>query len=85
MNASSIEELIKQFSFQDGSQALVVKSGKGDLPVIEIKNEQATATIGLQGAHILSWVPTGEDEVIWVSDDASAWWGTGLLALVWAA
>ena len=70
MNASSIEELNKQFSFQDGSHALVIKSGKGDLPVIEIKNEQATATIVLQGAHVFSWVPMGEDEVIWVSDDA---------------
>lgn len=70
MNASSIEQLNKQFSFQDGSHILVFKSGKGDLPVIEIKNEQATATISLQGAQVLSWVPTGEDEVIWVSDDA---------------
>ena len=70
MKAPDIKQLNKDFSFQDGGHTLQFKNGKGDIPVIEIKNAQASATISLQGAQILSWVPAGEDEVIWVSEDA---------------
>ncbi|MDH5190495.1 MAG: D-hexose-6-phosphate mutarotase [Gammaproteobacteria bacterium] len=66
----NIETLNQQFSFQNGAHSLSFKFGKGDIPVIEIKNEQASATISLQGAHVLSWIPHGEEQVIWVSDDA---------------
>jgi len=45
--------------------------GKGDLPVIEIKNNLARARIALQGAHIISFVAKGEQELIWMSEDAS--------------
>ncbi|VAW64761.1 Aldose 1-epimerase family protein YeaD, partial [hydrothermal vent metagenome] len=44
--------------------------GKGDIPVVEIKNNQASARISLQGAHLLSWVPRGEEDVIWLSKAA---------------
>ncbi|NOX42292.1 MAG: D-hexose-6-phosphate mutarotase [Gammaproteobacteria bacterium] len=71
MKTASIAHLNKNFSFQNGSHSLCFKIGKGDIPVIEIQNEQASATISLQGAHLFSWVPSGEDEVIWVSEDAT--------------
>ncbi|MBE9490891.1 MAG: D-hexose-6-phosphate mutarotase [Bacteroidetes bacterium] len=45
--------------------------GAGDIPVVEVKNELASAVISLQGAHVLSWIPVGEKDVIWLSDDAS--------------
>lgn len=45
--------------------------GKGDMPVIEINNDFAQASIALQGAHILSFQPKGEDELIWMSEDAT--------------
>ncbi|MDH5611873.1 MAG: D-hexose-6-phosphate mutarotase [Gammaproteobacteria bacterium] len=70
MNAASVEQLNKEFSFEQGSQSLVFNAGGGDIPAIEIKNEQATAIISLQGAHVLSWVPAGEDDVIWLSTEA---------------
>jgi len=47
------------------------KLGKGDMPVVEINNSFAQASIALQGAHILSFVPKGEKELIWMSDDAT--------------
>lgn len=71
MNATEIERLNEQFSHINKNNVLSIKAGKGGIPVIEIKNEQASALISLQGAHILSWIPTGEDEVIWLSDDAT--------------
>ena len=71
MNTPSVEKLNKDFSFANEYHSLIFKAGEGDIPVIEIKNEQACATISLQGAHVLSWVPTGEDEVIWLSEKAT--------------
>ncbi|MBN4061549.1 D-hexose-6-phosphate mutarotase [bacterium AH-315-G11] len=47
------------------------KLGKGEMPVIEISNAFAQANIALQGAHILSFVPKGEKELIWMSEDAT--------------
>lgn len=70
MNMPVIEELNKQFSFTKDNQNLSFSTGEGGIPVIEVKNTHATAKISLQGAHVLSWIPTGEDEVIWLSDDA---------------
>ena len=67
----SVEELNKTFSFEEGDNFLRFKSGEGDIPVVEIQNEHASAIISLQGAHILSWQPVNKDEVIWLSNDAT--------------
>ena len=53
------------------SDRLVFALGKGDMPVVNIQNELGRASIALQGAHVLSFQPTGEDEVIWMSEDAT--------------
>ena len=71
MTVISIEDLNKNFSFNDGNHYLRFKNGEGDIPVVEIKNEQASATISLQGAHVLSWKPLDENDVIWLSTDAT--------------
>ena len=70
MNTANVEQLNKDFSFANEYHSLIFKMGKGDIPVVEIKNYQSSAAISLQGAHILSWVPAGEDDVIWLSDEA---------------
>lgn len=71
MNITTIEELNKNFSIKEGKHYLSFKAGLGDIPLIEIQNAQANATISLQGAHVLSWKPGNGDEVIWLSDDAT--------------
>lgn len=71
MKTSTIEELNKDFSIDDGKSNLRFKTGEGNIPVVEIQNAQANATISLQGAHILSWKPHSSDEVIWLSEDAT--------------
>lgn len=70
MNTANVEQLNKNFSFANEFHSLIFKIGKGDIPVVEIKNDQSSAAISLQGAHILSWVPADEDDVIWLSDEA---------------
>ena len=67
----NIEALNQKFSFQNDKNQLRFLHGEGDIPVVEIKNQQACARISLQGAHLLSWTPNGEKEVLWVSEAAS--------------
>ena len=68
---NTIENLNQHFSLEDGNTQLTFKIGAGDIPVVEVKNELASAVISLQGAHVLSWIPTGEKDVIWLSEDAT--------------
>lgn len=68
---NNIEQLNKTFSLSSGNHFLRFKAGQGDIPIIEIHNEQANATISLQGAHVLSWLPAGDKDIIWLSDDAT--------------
>lgn len=71
MNKTTVEDLNKNFSFQDGNNHLCFKTGEGNIPVVEIQNAQASAIISLQGAHVLSWKPRDEDDVIWLSSEAT--------------
>jgi len=70
MNTDDIENLNKKFDRDEFREQLCFKTGEGDMPILEIKNTHATAIISLQGAHLLSWIPAGEEEVIWLSEDA---------------
>jgi glucose-6-phosphate 1-epimerase len=46
-------------------------SGPGDLgPVAEVANRHATATVALQGAHVIAFQPRQEAPVLWVSADS---------------
>jgi len=69
-NNSDLEQLNENFAFSDGENFLRFKMGEGGILLIEIHNDQASAVISMQGAHVLSWVPVDKEEVIWVSDDA---------------
>jgi len=41
--------------------------GQGGLPVAIITNEFAKATVSIYGAHVLSYRPKGQEEVLWMS------------------
>lgn len=71
MNTPDINQLNKTYSIQTTTCTLKFKTGPGNIPQVEIQNKQATAIISLQGAHLLSWVPKDEEDVIWLSEDAS--------------
>lgn len=64
---SNLDALNKQFGI---SGEVVFKEGPGGQPVVEVCNQSATATIVLQGAHLIAWAPNGEQQVIWLSQDA---------------
>ena len=70
MNRFDIELQNQKFAFQHKNNSLLIKAGAGDIPLIEIQNKHASALISQQGAHLLSWIPQGEEEVIWLSEQA---------------
>lgn len=51
-------------------EQLSFKDVPGGLVVAEVDNTHATASIALQGAHLMTWAPKGELPVIWLSKDA---------------
>lgn len=40
-----------------------------DTELIVIDHPQVKASVALQGAHLLSWKPAGEEEVLWLSNN----------------
>jgi glucose-6-phosphate 1-epimerase len=60
-------DLNRQFGID---QEVVIDAGPGGLPIVRVKNDHATASILLQGAHLLSWQPHDQDPVIWLSPEA---------------
>lgn len=42
-----------------------------DLELIVVDHPQAKASFALQGAHLLSWKPAGEEEVLWLEQQHS--------------
>ena len=43
------------------------KEGEGGLTMAEISNAHSSARIALQGAHLMTWQPHGQEPVIWLS------------------
>lgn len=41
-----------------------------DIKVVRIQHEKATAAISLHGGHVLSFIPNGQQELIWMSQEA---------------
>ena len=52
-------------------ECIQLVTGRGDLPEIHICNDAATAEISLMGAHVLSYRPAGEKEVLFLSEHSA--------------
>lgn len=55
-----------------------VVPGRGDLPVLQVRNTFAEADIYLLGATVTRFVPAGEQPVLWLSDNTPAVEGKAL-------
>lgn len=49
---------------------LSIGMGPGDLPLMRVENEMATAVISIYAGHVLSYQPRGEADVLWMSKQA---------------
>jgi len=65
MNKST--DLNARFGVQD---AVVFEEGPGGLIIIKVNNAGVKSSITLEGAQVLTWTPTGEQPVVWVSPEA---------------
>lgn len=59
-----LEALNRQFAID---KQLTFVAGPGGLPVAQLNNHLASATIALQGAHVMTFQPQGESAVLWLS------------------
>ena len=64
MPSSNIDSLNREFSI---AHHLVFKKGPNGLICAEVKNDSAEAQIFLHGAHITSFIPNGQEPVIFLS------------------
>ncbi len=64
---TEIEDLNAQFGI---TNQLTFATAPGSLTVANINNQHASATIALQGGHLMTWTPKGENPVVWLSPAA---------------
>jgi len=64
----SVQTLNREFGI--AGQITFRDAGNGFI-VIDVNNEQCTASVALQGAHLMAWQPKGEQPVIWMSPVAT--------------
>lgn len=63
----TIKELNDQFGINNN---VVFKEGNGGFVFIHICNEYADAELCLYGAHLISYKPTGQPDILWMSKRA---------------
>lgn len=64
---SNLNALTQQFGIKN---EVSFREGAGGLIFVDVKNKSASASIVMQGAHLVDWTPNGHKPVIWLSPDA---------------
>ena len=67
MTTADIERLNRAFAID---KHVRFASGPGGLVVAHIDNPHATAMVALQGAHVMTYQPRGQEPVLWLSGHA---------------
>lgn len=67
MSEISPDILNERFALGDQLQ---FQAGPGGFPIAMVRNAHATASVCLYGGHVLSYRPTDQDEVLWVSSQS---------------
>jgi len=68
MSEMDTEELNRKYGI---AGQVYFQMAPGGLMVAQVGNSLGTATIAMQGAHVMTWAPRGERPVIWLSRHAS--------------
>jgi glucose-6-phosphate 1-epimerase len=67
MTKPLIADLNRQFGISGVAE---IVSGSGGLPKVRVTTSLCTGEVYLHGAHVTSWIPAGEQEVIFVSKES---------------
>jgi D-hexose-6-phosphate mutarotase len=62
--SSVIDELNAEFGIKDKIHFF---EGAGNLPFVLISSEHASAVVCLYGAHVISYIPRGHNDLLWLS------------------
>ena len=54
--------------FPDGS--IMFEPGPGGLPLARIANSNCAALVSIYGAHVMSYIPHGFDDILWLSSES---------------
>jgi len=71
----TIAELNQKFGSNDH---LDFFEGTGSLPSVKINNEHAECILSLYGAHVLSYKPAGQPDLLWMSDTSAFEYGKAI-------
>jgi D-hexose-6-phosphate mutarotase len=64
MTTAAIDRLNRDFAID---KHVHFESGPGGLVVAKVNNSHATAMVALQGAHVMTYQPQGQEPVLWLS------------------
>jgi D-hexose-6-phosphate mutarotase len=67
MTTADIDRLNREFAID---KHIHFESGPGGLVVAKINNAHASAMVALQGAHVMTYQPRGQEPVLWLSEHA---------------
>ena len=57
---------------------MAIITGRGGFPEVVLKNSHGTARISALGATVLSWIPNGQEDILWVSPRATFQLGSAI-------
>lgn len=49
---------------------VTLREGGGGMPVLDVSTPACTGQVHLHGAHVVAWTPTGEQPVLWCSEQS---------------
>jgi glucose-6-phosphate 1-epimerase len=90
MSQQNLSEKIFSLPVQEQITPYISQRQIDELPVVVVNHPKVRAAVTLQGAHLLTWQPSGEKPVLWLSSESAFKNGvaisrrySNLLAVVW--
>jgi len=68
MFASNLTDKFNEKFSSDGS--IIFEPGPGGLPLIRIANSNCAALVSIYGAHVMSYIPHGFEDLLWLSSES---------------
>lgn len=71
MSQQNLSEKIFTLPVQEQITPYISQRQIDELPVVVVNHPKVRAAVTLQGAHLLTWQPSGEKPVLWLSSETA--------------
>ena len=71
MSQQNLSEKVSTLPVQERITPYISQRQIGELPVVVVNHPKVRAAVTLQGAHLLTWQPSGEKPVLWLSSETA--------------